>query len=400
MPLETPTIYLDHSAATPVDPRVAEAMAPFLGDRFANPSSIHDAGRQARAAIDASRAAIAALFGARPEEIVFTSGGTESNNLAILGACRAAGTGGKRIVTTAIEHHSVLRPIEYLARHEGFSAEVVGVDRFGLVNLDALEKSIAAGATLVSIQYANNEIGTVQPIAAIAKMVRRARRKSGSNYPLLHVDACQAAGAYPLDMRELGIDLMTVNGAKICGPKGIGILYVRRGVALAPLMFGGSHENGLRPGTENVAGIVGMAEALRLAAEHRPAETARLSRLRDILASEIVARVSGAVVNGHPIFRLPGVLHVSIPGADGEAMLIYLSSRGVHASAGAACDAGSNESSHVLTAIGMAGDRIRGSLRFSLGRNTVESDVRQAAGSLVEVLNILRVPAVDTAKTA
>ncbi|MBI4457868.1 aminotransferase class V-fold PLP-dependent enzyme, partial [Candidatus Uhrbacteria bacterium] len=218
MSSETPTIYLDNAAATEVDPLVAAAMAPYLGERFANPSSIHDAGRQARAAVETARTAIAGLFGARHDEIVFTSGGTESNNLAILGAARAAKGSGGRILVSAIEHHSVLRPVEHLAEREGFSATLIGVDRFGWVNPEEVEKAIVPGTVLVSVQYANNEVGTVQPIAAIAKIIRRARKKFGGSHPLLHVDACQAAGAFALDVRELGVDLMSVNGAKVFGP--------------------------------------------------------------------------------------------------------------------------------------------------------------------------------------
>lgn len=392
MSLNQAEIYLDQAASTAVDSRVLAAMEPFLARTAANPSSMHDAGLDARKAVREARALAANLLGAHEDEIVFTSGGTESNNLAILGAARANRAFGNGIITSAIEHHSVLRAAAQLET-EGFVRTDVGVDAVGRVNPDDVARAISSETLLVSILFANNEIGTVQPIAEIAKIVKQKRKEFGRVFPLLHVDACQASGPHELNAARLGADLLTLNGAKVYGPKGVGVLYVRRGINLQPLMFGGRQEFGLRPGTENVAGIVGLAAALRLAAEGRAAEVARLENLRDKLEAGLERL--GATVNSRSPERLPGLVHASFPGLDGEALLIYLSANGIHCSTGAACEASEGEASHVLAAIGLSPDLAKGSLRFSLGRSTTETDIDAVLAALPGIMEKILLARVD-----
>jgi cysteine desulfurase len=375
-------VYLDHNATTPVRPEVAEAMRPCLGPLFGNPNSIHGFGREARAAVEEARARAAALIGAAdPEEILFTSGGTESDNLALRGALAAAGGSG-HIVTTAVEHHAVLDTCKAL-ESERVRVTYLPPDRAGRVPPEAVAGAIRPDTRLVSVMWGNNEVGTLQPVAEIAALCHE------RGVPF-HTDAVQALGKVPIRVRELGVDFLSASGHKINGPKGVGFLFVRRGARLAPLLTGGGQERDLRPGTENVAGIVGLGEACRLAREEGPALARTLAALRDRLEGEVCERVPDVVVNGDPAHRLPGTASLSFLGAEGETLLIRLDLEGVAVSTGSACSAGSTEPSHVLVAMGLASEAIRGSLRFSLGWGSEEADVDRLLEVLPEAVRKVR----------
>jgi cysteine desulfurase len=365
-------VYLDHAATTALDPRVCEAMLPYLGQACGNPSSFHSIGKQAKDAVDAARERIAKLLGARADEILFTSGGTESDNLAILGFARANKEKGRHLVTTTIEHQAVLEAMLHLEKKEGFEVTYVSVDRDGLVDPEAIERAIRPDTILVSVMAANNEIGTIEPIAEIGNKIQK---KRGANlYPVFHTDACQASGVFDLNIQKLHVDLLTLNGSKIYGPKGAGVLYAKRGLKLQPLQFGGAQERGLRPGTENVAGIVGLAKAFEIAQACREDEAARLIPLRDKLIKGIL-QISKTRLNGHRIERLPNNVNVSILDIEGEALLLYLDAQGVYASTGSACTSASLDPSHVILALGLPYEVAHGSMRFTLGRSTTEEDI-------------------------
>jgi len=376
------TVYLDHAATTPLDPRVVETMLPFLTTHFGNPSSIYGLGRAARGAVDRARDEVAAVLGARSSEVVFTSGGTESDNLAIKGAVQARRAEGLHIITAATEHHAVLHTCESL-QALGVETTVLPVDRYGLVDPEDVARAIRPTTTLISIMYGNNEIGTVQPIAAIAA-VAHARGVT------IHTDAVQAGGALPLDVDALGVDLLSLSGHKFYGPKGVGVLYVRRGTPLTPQQPGGGQERGRRSGTENTAGIVGMAAALTLATESQDAAVVHDARLRDRLRDEISAAIPHTVVNGHPTQRLPNNLNLSFRGVDGESLLLNLDMHGIAASSGSACTAGSLDPSHVLTAIGLDRSMAQGSLRLSVGRSTTDKQIDRVLGILPATVAKLR----------
>ncbi|HVQ44227.1 MAG TPA: cysteine desulfurase family protein [Candidatus Saccharimonadia bacterium] len=385
------SIYLDHAAATPLNPAVLTAMQPYLGAEFANPSSLYAAARETRLAVEASRADIANVLGAKPTEIIFTSGGTEGNNLAIQGVLRAHP--GAHWITSAIEHDAVLGCVEALKR-EGHAATIVPVQPSGTVALQAIGTAITDTTVLVSVMLANNEIGTIQPVADVAKLlavVRADRAKRGVTLPLyLQTDAVQAANYLDLHVARLGVDLLTLNGSKIYGPKGTGALYVRHGTVLEPLMYGGGQERGRRSGTENVAGIVGLAAALKLAATTRDAESHRLTLLRDQLAAELTATIPGVILNGHPRHRLPNNLNLTIPGAEGEALVLYLDNAGIQASTGSACSTGNLDPSHVLLALGRTPAEANASLRLTLGRSTDANAVAVVAEKLPPIVARLR----------
>lgn len=370
-------IYLDHAATTPVDPRVLEAMLPYFGERFGNPSSPHTEGQQARQALEQARATIAAVLNAAPDEIVFTSGGTESDNLALRGVAlaQAARGKGRHIVTTAIEHHAVLHTVEDLAQRHGFEVTLVQPDATGRITPEAVEAALRPDTVLVSVMYANNEVGTINPIAEIARVVRT------RGIPF-HTDAVQAAGYLPLDVQTLGVDLLSLSGHKVYGPKGVGLLYVRRGTPLHPLLTGGPHEGHRRAGTEALPLIVGLAEALRLAEELRPQEAARLARLRDRLLHEIPARIPEAQVSGHPTERLPFHASFTFAYLSSDALIRDLDELGFAVSGGSACSTGSQDPSHVLVALGVPPERQLGPLRITLGRGTTEAHIER----LLEVL--------------
>lgn len=367
-------IYLDHAATTPVLPEVVLAMEPYWNDVAANPSSLHRCGQKAIAALDAARAAIASFIGAvHPREIIFTGSATEANNLAIRGVIHTRGsTSGPHVITTAIEHASILEPLRALERDGKAEIEYVLVDEFGLANPDEVARRVRETTVLVSVGYANNEIGTIQPIAEIARAVYAKNPKT-----LIHTDAVQAAMFLSTDVRNLGVDLMTVSAHKMYGPKGIGALYVKDGIHLEPIMYGGGQEYGLRSGTENVPAIVGFAKAVQLAAEWKSdaKNVANMKSLRDFTLAEIQRVVPDAKLNGHPAHRLPNNLNVFIPGVDRELFLIALSEEGICVSSGSACAARGQKISHVISALGR-GDKPRGChLRITLGIRTTRDDI-------------------------
>lgn len=390
-------VYLDHAATTPMDPRVREAMEPYFAAEFANPSAIYAGGRRIREAIDNARLGIARIFNCMIDEVVFTGSGTESDNMAVIGVARAynrlPAAHYKHIVTSTIEHHAVLRAAEYLEKKEGFSVTYLKPDKFGMTHPDAIRDAITRETVVVSILYANNEIGTINPIHEIAKVVREKKQEWGRKQnepPFFHTDACQASGYLDLDVKKLGVDLMAINGSKIYGPKGTGALFVRRGVRVEPLIHGGGQENKLRSGTENVAGIMGFAKALDIAHEERVVESARLIPLREKLIRELQARIPKVVLNGHPTERLPNNVNVSILDIEGEAMLLYLDHHGISASTGSACDSASLEPSHVILGIGRPYEYAHASMRFTMGRSTTEADIDYLIDVLPKVVNILR----------
>lgn len=375
-------VYLDHSATTPVRPEVVAAMLPYFETDAANASSLHQPGQRAKRALEESRTAVARALGAQPREIYFTGGGTESDNQAIFGVAQALKNKGRHLITSAIEHHAVLNTCLYLAG-QGYEVTVLPVDAQGLVSLDQLRASLRDDTVLVSIMLANNEVGTLQPMAEI---VRLAHERG----VLVHTDAVQAVAKVPVRVDELGVDLLSLTAHKFCGPKGVGALYVRQGTPIVPMFYGGHQESSLRPGTQNIPGIVGLATALRLATNELGSEPARLAALRDGLQAGILARITDVRVNGHPTARVGNILNVSIGQTDGESLLMALDLKGVAVSTGSACNAGSAEPSHVLQAMGIASNHIRGSLRFSLGHSTTQEDVAYALDALEEVVGKLR----------
>jgi len=372
-------IYLDHAATTPMHPAVLEAMLPYFTSAFGNPSSLHRFGRDAKAGLTAARDSLAARLGCSPAELVFTSGGTESDNLALFGAALAAGAERRRIVTTAVEHHAVLHATEELARL-GFEVIYAPVDAEGRVDMEALAAAIDDKTALVSVMYGNNEVGTLQPIEQIGSLAR----ERGATF---HVDAVQALGHEAIDLSRLPVDLMSFSAHKINGPKGVGLLYANRRVKLHARSFGGSQERSRRAGTENVAGAVGFAKAAELALADLPRRREELAALRRAMLAtfERLLPEGAFVVNGHPSERLPHVLNVSFPGASSESMLMNLDLEGIAASSGSACSAGSLQPSHVLLAMGVPADRLRSAVRFSFGMDNCLNSVTIAAEKVATV---------------
>ncbi|MFA6158800.1 MAG: cysteine desulfurase family protein [Candidatus Paceibacterota bacterium] len=380
------TIYLDHAATTPLDPEVLAVMMPYFDGRYGNASSMYASGRRSGQVLREARQAVAEILNALPEEIIFTGSGTEADNMAILGVARANRTAGDHIIISSIEHKAVTESAKKLER-EGFSVSVLPVGRDGLVSVEACLALITSRTTLVSVMYANNEIGTIEPIRELADAVRKLR---GANpFPLFHTDACQAAGALSLDVQELGVDLMSLNGSKIYGPKGVGALYKKRGVRIDPVIVGGEQEMSLRAGTESVPLIVGFAEALKRADDGREGESRRLSVLRDYLIERLRKEIPGLVVNGHLEKRLPNNVHVSIPHVEGESMLLMLDTHGIEAGTGSACSAHDLKPSHVLAAIGQDADLMHGSVRFSLGKPSTREQMDRVMEVFPEVVRYL-----------
>jgi len=373
-------IYLDYNATTPLDPGVFAAMRPYLERHFGNASSIHAAGREARAAIDDARDRLACLLGAKPHEIVFTGGGTESVNLAVLGLARQHAERGRHVVTSTSEHHAVLHACRHLEKREGFRVTWLPVDRMGRIAPGQVAEVLTAETTLVSIMSANNETGALQPVREIATLCRE-------RGVLFHTDAIQSFGKEPLHAPDF--DALSLAAHKFYGPKGAGLLYLRAGTAIERLQHGGSHENERRPGTENVAAIVGMAAAAELALRDFDTETTRQARLRDRLWEGIRAIFPSAVQNGHPTERLANTLNVSFPGLDGESLLIALDLAGIGASSGSACMVGSVVPSHVLLAMGVPPELSRATVRFSLGKPTTDAGIDAALAALPEVFTRL-----------
>jgi cysteine desulfurase len=375
-------IYLDHAATTPLRREVLDAMLPYLTEAYGNPSSAHAFGRTARAALDEAHERVAVRLRAEPREIVFTSGGTEANNLALKGAAWAGKAHGHRIVTSAVEHHAVGHTLRHLEKF-GFEVVELPVDRYGRVDPDQLEAALTDRTILVSIMLANNEVGTLQPIADIAKVI--GSRKG----PLFHVDAVQAAPYVDLDVSSLGADLVSLGAHKFEGPKGVGVLYVRHGTHILAQQQGGTQERHRRAGTENVAGAVGLAAAYDLTCTERPETVARLRRQRERLAKAILA-TPGTETTGHPKQRLPGLLSIIGRDTDGVSVAMSLDLEGIACSVGSACTTGSTEVSHVLTAMGYPEEEARGALRLSLGRTTTDADIDTASEVVPRVIASMR----------
>lgn len=373
-------IYMDHSATTPVDPAVKEAMLPYFSEKFGNPSSIYSIGREARRAIEESRQKIADLLGAKKDEIIFTGSGTESDNLAIKGLAYKNRKKGDHIITSSIEHHAVLNACKYLET-QGFSVTYLPVSREGFVNPADVEKAITPKTILITIMYANNEIGTIQPIEEIGRI---AKEKS---IPF-HTDAVQTAGKIPVNVDDLGVDLLSISAHKIYGPKGAGALYIRKGIRIEPLLHGGGHERNLRSSTENVAGIVGFAKAAELARE-RLAEEQKITSLRDSLIRGVL-EIKDSYLNGHPAKRLPHNANFRFSYIEGESLVLNLDMKGIAASTGSACSSTSLEPSHVLLAIGLRPEEAHGSLRLTLGLGNTKEDVDYVVSVLPEIVDKLR----------
>ncbi len=374
-------VYLDHAATTPVDPRVIEAMQPYWSHVYGNTSSIHSVGRAALKALDEARQTVASVLGCHPTEVVFTSCGTESDNLAVRGTAYAR---RGHIITTPVEHHAVGTTVEQL--HERFNCDrtLVPVDADGRVNPDDIARAIRPDTVLISVMCANNEIGTLQPIAEIGKIAK-------ANKVLFHTDAVQAGGALDLNVDKLSVDLLALSAHKFYGPKGVGVLYIRRGTELAPALTGGGHERGRRPGTVNVAEIVGLATALRLAQEGRESENARVARLRDKLITGVLSHVPDVRLTGHPTERLPNSASFAVKDVDGESILLALDLEGICVSTGSACTTGETEPSFVLRAMGLPHEWAIGSVRMTLGHATTEADIDYVLSVLPHVVERLRV---------
>lgn len=375
-------IYMDHNATTPVRPEVLEAMLPFYGPIYGNASSLHGFGREAKDGLERAREQVAKVLGARPDEVCFTSGGTEADNLAVKGMAWANRDRGNHLITSQVEHHAVFNTCEYLEK-QGFKVTYLPVDSEGRVDPGDVEKAITKETLLVTIMQANNETGTVQPIAEIGRIAR----KRGVYF---HSDAVQAFTKLPTRVDELGVDLLSLSGHKIYGPKGVGCLYIRKGTKLDSLVHGGHHERNRRAGTENVPGIVGLGKAAELGAGEMSEEAKKLATLRDRLQEEILARIPEVRVNARNAERLPGTLSVCFKYVEGESILLSLDMKGIAASSGSACSTGAIEPSHVLTAMGVPPEEARGAVRFSLGRQNTEQEVDRVVGELVAILTRLR----------
>lgn len=375
-------IYMDYSATSYVKDEVLQEMMPYVQEKFGNASSVHQAGREARRAVDAAREKCAAAIGAAAREIYFTSGGTESDNIAIRGVCAAHTSKGKHIITSAVEHHAVLHTFADMEK-QGYEVTTIPVQKNGVVDMGALKKALRKDTILVSIMYANNEIGTIQPIEEIGRLCRE-------NGTLFHTDAVQAMGNVKIDVEKQNIDLLSISGHKIYGPKGIGLLYVKKGVQFKPIMTGGSHEFNRRPGTENVPGIVGLGKAMELAAANLDEHRSKLLALREKLIDGIMEKVPYVILNGDRQKRLPGNVNISFEFVEGESLLLNLDLKGICASSGSACSSGSLDPSHVLLAIGLDHQTAHGSIRFSLGDGNTEKDVDDVLAELPGILEKLR----------
>lgn len=383
---------MDYAAATPVDERALRVVSATSKKFYANPSGLHREGTEARRVFEEARGTIAHMLGAHADEIVFTGSATEANNMAIQGvihAARARGIARPHLIVSAVEHASVLETARALAGEKA-RVDILPVDGKGMVDVRELRKCITPETVLVSIMYANNEIGTVQPLREIAKEIRHARKMHASQYPYFHTDAAQASNYLDTNVLRLGVDLMTLSSGKSYGPRGIGALFIKRGVNIVPLSYGGEHERGRRPGTEAVALACGCAEALVLAEKIKEKETLRVKKLRDVLAEKILKKVSGVQVNGDLAHSLPNLLSISIEGVESEAMIIYLDAQGFAVSGGSACKSASGKMSHVLTAIGYTDTNNRGAIRFSLGRFTKREDITRLVKEFPTLVQVLR----------
>ena len=391
-------VYMDHAGTTPLAPDVLQAMTPYFTELFGNPSSIHTVGQEARYALDEARERVARVLNCRPREVVFTGGGTESDNAAVVGVATALQETGNHIVTSSVEHHAVLHSCQHL-ESQGFDVTYLSVGSDGIVQPESIRRAITDKTTLVSIMYANNEIGAVNPIPEIAQVVKQ-RANELSRTILLHTDAVQAAGYLELDVKRLGVDLMSLSGHKFHGPKGTGVLFIRRGAPFLPLLLGGGQERERRSGTENIPGIVGLSVALETANAQREEASRHCAALRDRIIEQVLARVPGSRLNGHSTQRLPNNANFSFPGVEGEPILLGLDMAGIAASSGSACSSGSLEPSHVLLALGQSAEVARGSLRLTLGRDNTEEQVDYLIEVLVDLVERLRLlPSLTTARS-
>ncbi|GAB6266507.1 MAG: cysteine desulfurase NifS [Methanothrix sp.] len=373
---------MDHSATTPVAPEVLAAMLPYFGEKFGNASSLHRSGREAKEALEDSREKVAALLGARAEEIIFTSGGTESDNLALKGIALKNRKLGKHIITTQIEHPAILETCRALEK-DGFEVTYLPVTGEGLVELSTLEASIRPDTILISVMHANNEVGTIQPLEEIGRL-------AAERDIYLHSDAVQSVGKIPVNVDDLGVDLLSLSAHKLYGPKGVGALYIRKGTKLESIIQGGGHERRLRSGTENISGIVGLARAAELAERDMPREAERLAGLRDRLAELVLGKVKDAWINGTMKKRLPGNLNFGFKYVEGESLLLFLDSKGICVSTGSACSSHKLEPSHVLMSLGLKAEECHGSLRITMGMSNTLDEVEYVAESIVEAVERFR----------
>ena len=374
-------MYMDHAATTYAAPEVVEAMLPYFSEKFGNPSSVYGIGQENKAAVEEARAKVAAAINAEPNEIYFTAGGTESDNWALKGVAFANIRKGKHIITTAVEHHAILHAAEWL-QSQGFEVTYLPVDQYGMVSPADVEKAIRPDTILISVMYANNEVGTIQPIAEIGAIAR-------AHGIYFHTDAVQAVGHVPIDVKAEHIDMLSLSGHKFYGPKGIGVLYIRRGVRIQNLLHGGAQESRHRAGTENVAGIVGLGAAIERAVAAMPEESARLTAMRDHMIRELL-KIPASHLNGHPTQRLPNNVNITFEYIEGEGILLLLNMFGICASTGSACNSASLEPSHVLTAMGVPHEIAHGSVRLTLGERNTEEDVSYVLEKLPEVVGKLR----------
>lgn len=375
-------VYLDNNATTKMREEALEAMLPFLKEDYGNASSVHGFGRTARTAVDEARAKVSRLLGVAREDIIFTSGGTEADNLAIKGVAGAMKSKGDHIITSAIEHHAVLNSCKYLEK-EGFKVTYVGVDKNGVVKLDELKKAITPKTILITVMWANNEVGTIEPVEEIGRIAK----EKGIYF---HTDAVQAAGKIPMALEDMPVDLLSISAHKFYGPKGVGALYIRKGTKITPQFHGGHHEMKKRAGTENVAGIVGMGRAAELAKQEISEEIKQLTVLRDYLYKGITSKIPDVTLNGHPTERLPNTLNVRFKYLEGESIVLNLDLEGVAVSTGSACTSGSLEPSHVLTAMGVDAAETQGSIRFSLGKDNTKEDMDHVIAVLPPIIQRLR----------
>lgn len=375
-------IYMDHSATSPVDPEVFEAMKPYFVGSFGNASTLYSLGRDARKAMESAREQVASLIGAKPEEVIFTSGGTESDNIAIKGTAYRLKNKGNHIITSAIEHPAVRETCKYLEKN-GFEVTYLPVYEDGIVRVSDLEDAITDKTILITIMHANNEIGTIQPIAEIGKIARE-------NKIYFHTDAVQTVGKIPVNVEEMNVDMLSLSAHKVYGPKGIGALYIRKGVRVEPILHGGGHEKGLRPGTENVSGIVGLGKACELAEKNLRDDAKYITNLRDKLIDGILDSVEQSYLDGHRTQRLPNNVNLRFTGIEGESLVLHLDSKGIAASTGSACSSKSLEPSHVLIALGLEHVEAHGSLRLTLGKENTEEEVDYVITAVKEVVEILR----------
>ncbi|HUV31158.1 MAG TPA: IscS subfamily cysteine desulfurase [Acidobacteriota bacterium] len=376
-------IYLDHNATTPVDPEVIEAMLPYFKTGFGNASSVHSFGREAKVALETARERIAAFINCRPEELYFTSGGTESDNIAVLGTAHHLKNRRKHLVVGATEHHAVLQPAEHLARNEGFRLDLLPVDSEGFASPEKLAGLVSDDTALVSVMHGNNETGTIQDIRALTDVAR-------DKNVLFHTDAVQSVGKVKVDVKDLGVDMLSLTGHKIYGPKGAGALFIRQGIKISPLFFGGSHEKKRRPGTENVPGVVGLATALEIAGERMEEDAARLGQLADFFIQAVLDKIPDCRLNSPRSNRIPPTVNISFNGVEGESIVLALDMEGVAVASGSACTSGAIEPSHVLTAMGVPAVTAQGAIRFSMGRSTTKDDLAHVLAVLPPIIERLR----------